>query len=445
MNIGHELADKAICAIVATGEVIERKLILYNELSGTITKVLSSSDVSFSDLTTQMKNANRLDFFSDHILLFSAFGDVHIHAREDVSGLHVYKEDFSSVQSAAHNGGVLFACDMPNNPVAPIDDKSYLAKLRLSMKNSFALLPYAGIGPSTNPLSFLVPYKVYMGHSVGDLFFSDEATLFQSLKNYTNQFVSFHCEDPVILENQKNQESHFLRRPIQAEIKATQTAIELARRFNLKAKLCHYSSAEGLELIKAAKKTGVLLATEVTPQHLYFSQEEIEKLENVEAINEFQMNPPIRNHYNRDLLFTALSKGEIDFLATDHAPHSPEEKRNSMSGLTGLDTYSAFVTWLLIDKKVDPRIIAKVCSENPGEFYNNFHQAWISTSEFQKVKGLGIGQIKEGYSASFTILNLNKPTKITKDHLKTKAKSSPFLGVTFPGSLHQIYFNGKAL
>lgn len=436
-------SEEAIDAVVATGDSIERKLIVFDQVKGIITKVACESEAEYSSLKKSAQESDSLKIYPDHILLFAAFGDIHIHAREDVSGLHVYKEDFESVRNASYQGGVVFACDMPNNPVAPIDDETYLAKYRLSLSNSFALLPYAGIGPQTRPLSFLVPYKAYMGHSVGDLFFVDNDSLVQSIKNYEGQYVSFHCEDPLVLEKNKNNSNHFSRRPVEAEVLATQTAIELARTHKLKAKLCHYSSGEGLALIKKAKTEGVNLTCEVTPQHLYFTEEEILSLENSETVTEFQMNPPIRNRYNRDLLLMALAKGEIDYLATDHAPHSPEEKKKGMSGLTGLDTYGAFVTWLLVEKNIDAKIIAKICSENPGAFYNKFHDAWIKGSVYEKAKGFGLGFIKEGYSASFTLLNLQSPTTITKAMLKTKAQSSPFLGVTFPGSVHRVYFNGE--
>lgn len=436
-------SEEVIDAVVATGLSVERKLVVFDQVKGIITKVIKGDHPDYEGIKASAREVESLKVYPDHILLFAAFGDIHIHGREDVSGLHVYKEDYESVRSAAYNGGVAFACDMPNNPVAPIDDETYLAKYKLSLKNSFALLPYAGIGPGTKPLSFLVPYKAYMGHSVGDLFFVDEKSLVESIKNYNGQYVSFHCEDPQILEDNKNKADHFSRRPVSAEVKATETAISLARTYQLKAKLCHYSSGDGLELIKKAKKEGVELTCEVTPQHLYYSEEEIHLLENPDTRTEFQMNPPIRNRYNRDLLLKALEEGHIDYLATDHAPHSPEEKKKGMSGLTGLDTFGAFVTWLLITKKIHAQIIAKICSENPGEFYNTFHSAWIKNSVYEKARGLGLGFIEVGYSASFTLLDLKTPVTITKEILKTKAMSSPFLGVTFPGSVHRVYFNGE--
>ncbi len=434
---------RAIDAICATSDSVGRKLIIYDEILGTIEKILEDSDPSYLDSMRVFKSNHLVKYYPDSVLLFAAFGDVHIHAREDVSALHVYKEDFNSVMNASYNGGVVFACDMPNNPIAPVDEETYLQKLKLSMKNSFALLPYAGVGPTTKPLSFLVPYKVYMGHSIGDLYFSDDGGLYSSMEHYKNQYVSFHCEDPIVLENNKEAKDHFLRRPLEAEVRATKLALELAKKFQLNAKLCHYSSGDGLEIIRKAKKEGVKITCEVTPQHLYFCQEELEKKLSEDALTQYQMNPPIRDRYNRELLFAALINGDIDYLATDHAPHSQTEKRKGMSGLTGLDTFGAFVTWLLVDKEVDPKLIAKICSENPGEFYNTFHQSWLKNSQYKKVSGEGFGKLKAGFSASFTLLDLTKPITITKEHLKTKAASSPFLGVTFPGSVNDLYYNGK--
>src|SRR3989442_14798620 len=100
-------------------------------------------------------------------------GDAHIHAREDVPGKDSYKETFATAAAAALHGGVLHVADMPNNPAAPVDDARYAAKERLLLGQQLpvAFTLYAGIGPGTRPLSRDVPYKAYMGPSVGELFF----------------------------------------------------------------------------------------------------------------------------------------------------------------------------------------------------------------------------------------------------------------------------------
>src|SRR5579863_3227286 len=111
------------------------------------------------------RNLGRADVeFDGNCLIFAGMGDIHIHARDDVSEREIHKEDFSTAAAAALHGGVVHVADMPNNPVAPVDDATYSAKERLV---AAAALPvvitlYAGIGPGTRPLTRPVPYKAYM-------------------------------------------------------------------------------------------------------------------------------------------------------------------------------------------------------------------------------------------------------------------------------------------
>ena len=425
---------KTIQAMCATSEFIKRLDITFDEVTGLIENVGSAK-----------KNASEVDFYyNDDCMMFAGMGDIHIHAREDVSGLNTYKEDFKSTCCAALNGGVVHVADMPNNPIAPIDDESYLNKFNLTSKLNMPILLYAGIGPLTRPLSFTVPYKVYMGPSIGELFFKDNQSLDEVLIHYKNQFVSFHCEDPEILENHKDEKTHSERRPLSAELMATETALMLIEKYQLKGKLCHYSAGAGLSAIIAAKKRGVDVMCEVTPQHLYYSMELL-KNKTIEEQTFFQMNPPIRGESDRKALIKAIKDGHIDFLATDHAPHSKEEKLKGMSGLPGLDTYGSFVTWLIIDQKINPKIIAQMTTETPGKFFNQFMLSVKSKSEIFSKWGHGFGFFKIGYSASFTILDLKTPMKIEVKNLKTKAGWSPFLGETFPGSIKNVFLAGKKI
>jgi dihydroorotase len=425
---------KSIQAVCATSKDVSRREIIFDSISGLIVNIrectLPQSSVDF--------------YYNDDYLLFAGMGDIHIHAREDISGKNNYKENFHSVCCAALNGGVVHVADMPNNPVPPIDDESYLSKMKLASKVEIPILMYAGIGPHTNPLSFSVPYKVYMGPSVGDLFFKNNDELLNVLEKYRNLWVSFHCEDPDILEQNKNGPDHFTRRPMQAELLATDFALKLIEMFQLKGKLCHYSSGAGLDAIRAARKKGVNVTCEVTPQHLYFSEENIRSKDLTEQVL-FQMNPPIRSNSDSKKLLDALRNNEIDYLATDHAPHSPEEKLKGMSGLPGLDTYAPFVTWLLLDQKISPQTLALVTAENPGLFFNQFLESLNAKSGIYTKWGKGMGFLEPEFSASFTILNLKKSHRVTKSNIKSKALWSPFLNITFPGSLEAIFLSGKLI
>lgn len=396
-------------------------------------------DVSGLILEVGELNIQKPDFiFNDDCLLFAGMGDVHIHAREDVSGKNTYKEDFISAHAAMVNGGVCHAGDMPNNPIPPVDKNSYEAKVKLGNKAHGDLWFYAGIGPGTSPLPYSVPYKVYMGPSIGDLFFRDLPTLDKTLSRYEGQWVSFHCEDPEILEDHKNEKHHHERRPVKAEAVATRDAISLIEKYKLKGKLCHYSSQEGLELVRQARARGVDIFLEVTPQHLYFAIDELPE----NLYTPLQMNPPIRHSLDRETLLEAMKKGEIQFLATDHAPHAKEEKLHGHSGLTGLDTYGPFVTWLIAEG-VSPKLIAKVAVENPGDFFNHFLPSWKKISPVYESMGHGVGYLRPGFRANFTILNLKKSIQIREENLKTKVGHSPFTGHTFPGSVEAVFLGGK--
>jgi dihydroorotase len=363
-------------------------------------------------------------------IIFPGFGDIHIHAREDASGLQTYKEDFTTMAAAAIHGGVVQVADMPNNPIAPVDDATYAAKERLTTHSPVHITLYAGIGPKTQPLHRHVPYKAFMGPSVGDLFFSSQQQLEGVIASYRGQCVSFHCEDPVILEANKSQPLHELKRPPSAEITATEFALYLIEKYELVGKLCHYSTGEGLKMIVAAKARGIKVTCEVTPHHLFFDTTMLTP-ENRQGL---QMNPPLRSREDRLALIEALRNGVIDYVATDHAPHTLEEKTEGASGVPHLDTLGAFATWLMAEHNYSPTDIARVFAHNPGAFVREF---------LPKDFGKGYGTIESGYVGSLTIIDTNKPYAVTRESVKTKCGWSPFEGYTLPGSVRSTIIKGR--
>lgn len=359
-------------------------------------------------------------------LIFPGFVDLHVHAREDASHAQDYKENFHTASLSAINGGVVAFMEMPNNPVPPVDDESYRIKKELTKSSKIEVVLYAGIGNGTKPLSTSVPYKVYMGPSVGDLFFKTLEELEQTLVLYEGSCVSFHCEDPKILDENKNVSLHEDRRPRQAEYKAIDFALLMIEKYNLFGKICHCSTREGIEKIKNAKDRGVKVTAEVSPHHLYYDTDIL----TAENRNWMQMNPPLRTHADKDYLIQALKDGVIDFLATDHAPHTKEEKLKGVSGTPQLDTYGLVVSLLIKEHNFTPQEIVRVCSKNPGDFISQF-----TANKY--------GAIEIGYVGSLSILDLNKKTKVTEDILKTKCGWSPFIGIEFPGAVSMTIIKGK--
>jgi dihydroorotase len=387
-----------------------------NTESGLIEQVGAASGKSDLDLRGQ--------------IIFPGFGDLHIHAREDASQSQVYQEDFATISAAAIHGGVTHVADMPNNPVAPVDNARYAEKEKLTAKSAVHVTLYAGIGPDTSPLMRHVPYKVFMGPSVGDLFFSSREQLEGVIAKYRGKNVSFHCEDPAILCESHGEATHELRRPASAEIAATEFALILIERYGLIGKLCHYSTKDGLEKIAAAKARGVRVTAEAAPHHLFFDDTMLTD----ENRLWLRMNPPLRGREDRLALIAALRNGLVDYLATDHAPHTLEEKIDGSSGVPHLDTYGAFATWLMAEHGFSARDIARVCAYHPGCFVNEFLPPGF---------GKGFGVIEPGYIASLTILNPDAPFVVRREEMKTKCGWSPFEGYTLHGRVTYTILKGK--
>jgi dihydroorotase len=366
--------------------------------------------------------------FGEGCLIFAGMGDIHIHARQDVTGRENHKETFATASAAALHGGVVHVADMPNNPAAPVDELSYAAKERLlaveDLPVTFTL--YAGIGPGTRPLERVVPYKAYMGPSVGELYFTSLEELDRTLAAYRGQAVSFHCEDPVLLERHKAAPTHETRRPTECELSATRFALSMVEKYGLKGKLCHYSVGEGLPLIRKARAQGLAVTAEVTPHHLFFDTAMV----TAENRQWMQMNPPLRAPNDRAAMLQALRDGTVDYLATDHAPHTLAEKERGVSGQPHLDTYGPFVTWLLVEQGIQPQRIAAVCAANPGTFVNGFRQEKF-------------GRLVAGYVGSLAVLDLRRPTTVRRGDLRTRCGWSPFEGVTFPGSVAAVFVRGS--
>jgi dihydroorotase len=362
-------------------------------------------------------------------MIFPGFGDIHIHAREDAGGSQMYKEDFATASAAAIHGGVTQVADMPNNPVAPVDDARYAEKERLTAKSAVHVTLYAGIGPTTQPLTRHVPYKAFMGPSVGDLFFASQQQLEGAIAQYRGRNVSFHCEDPEILHAHKGAATHEARRPAIAEITATEFALYLIEKYELQGKLCHYSTGDGLKKIAAAKARGVRVTAEVTPHHLYFDDSMLTDANRLAL----QMNPPLRSPADRLAMIEALRSGLIDYIATDHAPHTLAEKAQGVSGVPLLDTYGAFATWLMAEHRFTPEEIARVCAYNPGRFVKEFLPASF---------GEGYGVVAPGYIGSLSILDMKTPWLVQREEMKTRCAWSPFEGVTFPGSVRWTVLQG---
>lgn len=361
----------------------------------------------------------------EHLILPGCI-DFHVHAREDVSGEENYKETFRSAGEAAIHGGVVAFVDMPNNRVPPVDDASYKRKREIARAAPVDVLLYAGIGPGTRPLSFSAPYKVYMGPSVGQLFFEDDQTLRDALAHYRGQWVSFHAEDPEILHSHRNASDHSHRRPPEAEVRAVELALALCSEFDIHAHICHLSTEGGMRAIARARESGISVSCEITPHHLAI---DLENLKSQPRPGFLQCNPPIRPRSDRLYLLQAFREGAIDFLASDHAPHSFAENESGISGIPHLDTFGVFLFWLR-EQGISWRTIVRAACEAPGSALSRFMPH-------------PYGRLREGFVGSLTILDTATPVTIRRRALKTASEWSPFEGSTYPGRVSHTIVRGK--
>ena len=367
-------------------------------------------------------------------LIFPGFIDIHVHMREP--GWE-YKEDFSTGTKAAAHGGVTTVVDMPNNLAPATNLERILEKKKLAKKKSVVdVLFYGGVNKENiselkKMAKEVIGYKIYTAESTGGMYlpYEDIETV-ESEVSPLNKPLSFHCEDKEMIEKRKKEfsgknypEIHCDVRPAESEVIAIQKVLSYAKS---RVNICHISTKRSLEIIDEHKIKNKLITCEATPLHLFFTRKDM-----AEKKNFLKINPPLRPEQDRNGLLEGLMKDKIDFLASDHAPHTIEEKGddvwNAPSGVPELDTYGNFVTWLM-KLGVTPQTILKMCSYNPAKFLN-----------------LDSGVIEKGKVADLIIIDPKSPTKIKSDSLYTKCKWSPFEGIEFPGKVVFTIKDGKVI
>ncbi|MFQ5654866.1 MAG: amidohydrolase family protein [Planctomycetota bacterium] len=360
-------------------------------------------------------------------LLLPGLLDLHVHCRDDPSGAERHKEDFGSASLAALHGGVVLIGDMPNNPRAPVDARSHAAKRALVDERALVdVLLYAGIAPGTRPLDEPLPYKCYYGPSVGDLDLSRSASPGEALAPYRGCFVSFHAEKSALLEAAREAPTHEQRRPPEAEARAIEEIARIAADHGLRAHIAHLSSAAGLEEVRRARAGGLPMTCEVAPHHLCFDQENRAGLARGEWL---RMNPPLRAPEDRRTLREAFLAGEIDILATDHAPHTIEENARGISGVPHLDTVAPLLALLAAEGFPWPLLMERAAAA-PARLFADFIDGRL-------------GDLEEGALASFTVIDLESPWTVAAGDLSTRAGWSPFEGLELPGRVVMTAVRGR--
>lgn len=419
--------------------------------------------------------ANHL--FGNECLVFPGFGDVHIHAREDETGKQNYKEEYQTAADAALNGGVVHVSAMPNTP-DPVVRKREFAWHRtrvFELAHPVSILNYLGIDSKTEPLGKPGEhfYKLYFGKSVGDLTVTYGSELETILARYKGHHISFHVEYEPIVQASSGGKTHSDRRPVECVNEGLRILLPLIEKYKIHAKLCHWSTGgESFEMIAVARKRGADIVLEVSPLHLLFDTSMTDA--DPSLWTKIQMNPAIQSREHRLALIKGLKEGFIQFIATDHAPHTEEEKyvafkkfadeypgksnkeiaaamrekdealfnatceENNTSGAPWLDVYGLVCTWLMNEHNFTSQQVARAAAYMPGAFVNRHLKKQFPRQNF----GKGFGEIKKGFMGSLTVLNLKKTTHVVREELKTKVGWSPLEGRDMPGAVEAVFIQG---
>lgn len=390
-------------------------------------------------------NAKIID--AEGLIVMPGVIDDQVHFREP--GL-THKGEIYTEAKAAVAGGITSYMEMPNTNPQSVTltelEKKYTRAKECSLANySFYM------GGTNNNLeeTLKVNYKnvcglkLFMGSSTGDMLVDNEKTL-EGFFSKANTLIATHCEfDPMVKENQKRIIAeygedipayfHPIIRNAEACYKSSSMAVELAKKHNTRLHILHISTAKELELFtNKIPLTQKLITAEACIHHLWFNEDDYNK-----KGNWIKWNPAVKTEFDRAQIFNAVLDGRIDVIATDHAPHTIEEKTlpylQAPSG--GPLVQHAMLAMIEFYKqgKISLENIARKMSHNVADIF--------------KIEKRGY--IKEGYFADLVFIDLSKTTQVTKENILYKCGWSPFEGVTFNSSIiktivsgHLVFDNG---
>ena len=348
--------------------------------------------------------------------------DPQVHFREP--GLE-HKEDLFTASCACAKGGVTSFLEMPNTrPLTTtqqaLDDKLQRAASKCVVNYGF----FIGATPENLPdLLLATPtpgIKIFMGSMHGQLLMDQEEAL-DAIFARGDRLIAVHAEDQARI-NQRRQEFAGIHDPAvhsqiqdnQAALLATQLALKLSRKYQRRLHILHMSTGEEAELLRQDKPSWV--TAEVTPQHLVLNTSAYATIGTLA-----QMNPPLRSPQDNEVLWQALRDGVIDFIATDHAPHTLAEKAqeypNTPSGMPGVETS---LPLMLTAAQEGRCTVSQVVN-------------WMSHAVAVAYGIPNKGAIAPGYDADLVLVDLNTYHPVRREELLTKCGWSPFEGWNLTG------------
>ncbi len=358
--------------------------------------------------------------------------DCHVHFR--VPG-HEQKEDWKTGSAAAVAGGISTALDMPNNNPSASNQKIINQKKEVAAKDSLCNYGFfLGATPENaveiERIQNAVAVKAYVGSSTGNLLVSEKNVLekiFLAAKK-RGLPVCVHAEDEATIQQNlstakkkdwNHAKYHSKIRTSEAEAIAIEACLKLQQKTGNQLHVCHVSSAAGLELVEKAKTDfpELRLSCEVSPNHLFFTEDIAQVTENFAKVN-----PSLKTKKDQQALWKGIRNGTIDCIATDHAPHLVEEKQQpyfeAPSGMPGIETMVPLLANAVQQEKLDWMDIERLCSRNPQAIFN-----------FEA-------------NGCATIIDPNNRWRVQNEELHSKCQWSPFNGWVLQGKVETTVVNG---
>ncbi|KOP27843.1 dihydroorotase [Hapalosiphon sp. MRB220] len=372
------------------------------------------------EISTEQTPITEID--AEGLTLLPGVIDPQVHFREP--GLE-HKEDLFTATCACAKGGVTSFLEMPNTrPLTTtqqaLDDKLQRAQNKCLVNYGFFIGATAENLPDLLLANPTPGIKIFMGSMHGQLLV-DEKDILEAIFAQGKRLIAVHAEDQARI-NQRRQEFagihdvavHSQIQDNQAALLATQQVLNLSQKYQRRLHILHMSTAEEAELLRQQKPSWV--TAEVTPQHLLLNTSAYEKIGTLA-----QMNPPLRSPHDNEVLWQALHDGIIDFIATDHAPHTLEEKAqpypNSPSGMPGVETS---LPLMLTATDQGRCTLAQVVN-------------WMSTAVAKAYNIPNKGAIAPGYDADLVLVDLQTYRPVLREELLSKCGWSPFEGWNLTG------------
>lgn len=359
--------------------------------------------------------------------------DVHVHLREPG---YSYKETIADGTKAAAHGGFTTVCPMPNLNPAPDSRENLERQLEIIRRDAcievkpFATITRLRMGAELVDYDSLAPYVA--GFSDDGSGVQSEEVMRGAMKGIaaTGKVLAAHCEVNSLLNGGYIHDGEYARahghRGIcsESEWREVERDINLARQTGCRLHICHVSTRESVELVRAAKAEGLPVTCETGAHYLAFCDADLKEE------GRFKMNPPLRSPRDREALLRGVADGTVDCIASDHAPHSAEEKsrglEKSAMGVTGIElSLPAVYTYAVLPGHISFARMIELMADAPRRIFG-----------FE-------GGLRPGDRADFTVVDFNSSFTVSPSMLLSKGKSTPFEGLELKGVVKATVAAGK--